>query len=132
MKRRNVKRYDDERPDPMFPHGISVVDKFLRIRREPPKAPDEPPVKPGEIFTGDDLYRSEMAQKMFFKPATIAPNLEETYYAFTDPVLALAQKEFHEQLVLVSQDLELTQFTALDGTASAEAYGLSIPASIQY
>jgi hypothetical protein len=122
-----------------FAIEVPVVAKFLRIRRPPPTSASDAPVKPGEIFTGDDLYRAEMAQWMFFMPWTLPPNLNETYYAFTDPRLAMAQEQFHANLTAVSGDPKLKQFMPLVPTPLVPErkdlpppYSLSIPASIQY
>ena len=126
---------------------VPLVDKFLRIRRAPPATKDDPPVRPGEVFTGDDLYRGEMAQAMFFSPSAIKPNLDETYYAFTVPELALAQVKFHQDLLKVSEDPSLVQFMPLTVAQAhkmydppppaepleyAQAFALTIPQSIQY
>jgi hypothetical protein len=80
-----------------------------------------------------------MAQRMFFMPWTLPPNLNETSYAFTDPTLAMAQVQFHVNLTDVSGDPKLRQFMPLvPKTPVPECkdlpppYSLSIPASIQY
>ena len=114
--------------------GISAVDKFLRIRRAPPTTTNDPPVKPGEISTGDDRYRAEMAQAMFFTPAAIPPNLNDTRYAFLDPDLSAAQGTFNANLLIVSQDTSLTQYMPLVPTVKGTDtnFALTIPASIQY
>jgi len=117
-----------------FALSVPVVDKFLRIRRPPPATKDDPPVLAGQIFTGDDLYRGELAQEMFFVPWAIQPNLDQTLYPFTDPVLGLAQVKFHVDLTEVSLDPGLVQFMPLhaEGAPDAPPYTLTIPASIQY
>ena len=117
-----------------FALDVPVVDKFLRIRRPPPATKNDPPVQPGEITNGDDRYRAQMAQEMFFKPSAIQPNLDETYYAFTDPALGLAQIAFHAALTAVSKDTELVQYMPLKATGPVDStgYTLTIPQSIQY
>lgn len=117
-----------------FALDVPVVDKFLRIRRAPPATKNDPVVLPGQISSGDDRFRAQMAQEMFFKPAAIQPNLDQTYYAFTDPILAAEQIKFHANLVAVSQDVELTQFMPLVATGPVDSpgYTLTIPQSIQY
>lgn len=117
-----------------FGLSVPVVDKFLRIRRAPPATRNDPPVAPGEIFNGDDQFRAQMAQAMFFAPFAIQPNLDQTYYAFTHPLLALEQVKFHADLLAVSLDGSLTQYMPLRaaGPVDAPPYTLTIPASIQY
>jgi hypothetical protein len=113
-----------------FAYHVPVVDKFLRIRRVPPTSKNDPPVVPGEISTGDDRYRAEMCQQLFFKPFTIPPDLISTCYAFTDPSLSASQSKFHDDLLIVSKSTELKQFMPLvpkDHPSSSV-----IPASIQY
>ena len=79
--------------------------KFLRLRVPPPKnASDGAAVKlVGDVCHPDNLYRAEMAQELFFKSATIMPNLVDTTYAFTTPQLLLAQEKFHSDLRLASR-----------------------------
>jgi hypothetical protein len=115
-----------------FGAGISAANKFLRIRRAPPSSKNDAPVKAGEISTGDDRFRAEMAQVMFFGPSAIPPNLSETRYAFTDPVLADAQQTFQASLLAVSKDTSLTQFMPFDASQDPKVYPVTIPASIQY
>jgi len=72
----------------------------------------------------------------------MAPNLDETYYAFTDSMLALPQLLFHKALTEVSQQYTYSldnPFMPLDVTQAPEPpdpaytqYELTIPASIQY
>lgn len=117
-----------------FALSVPVVDKFLRIRRPPPATRNDLPVAAGQVFNGDDMYRAEMAQAMFFMPSAIQPNLDQTFYAFTDPLLAIEQAKFHLNLLAVSNDPELKQFMPLSaaGPADVAPYTLTIPASIQY
>ncbi|MGR4867960.1 hypothetical protein ACIPRI_03710 [Variovorax sp. LARHSF232] len=124
-----------------FAMNVPPVYKYLRIRRAPPTSPNDPPVTPGQIFTGDDLYRSEMAQAMFFMPSAIPPNLDQTYYAFTSPLLWLVQEGFHNNLDSVSTDKTLTQYMPLKAVEPPPPlepgppevpYALTIPASIQF
>lgn len=114
-----------------FACTVSVVNKFLRIRRAPPTSPADGPVLPGQVFTGDDQLRAEVAQQMFFLPWTLPPNLDQTYYAFTDPLLLQEQMQFHVNLSAVASDPSLVQFMPLKAS-TPEGYALTIPASIQY
>ena len=133
-----------------FGLNIPAKFKFLRVRNYPP-LPDPPPVggptKVGDVANGDDLYRAELAQRMFFGPHAMAPNLNETYYPFTDFMLQLAQKSFHDLLTDVSQQYQHQYsldmpFMPLDVTQAPKLppspypayteYELTIPASIQY
>lgn len=125
-----------------FGFQIPLVDKFLRIRRAPPESKDAPRVQPGEVFTGDDLYRGEMAQAMFFTPSAIKPNLHDTRYAFTDKTLFAAQQRFVDGLLAVSRSkpwfMPLTVEQAYEmydperTLTPEQAYALTIPQSIQY
>jgi hypothetical protein len=120
-----------------FALEVPVPDKFLRIRRPAPTATNDPPVMAGEISTGDDRYRAEMCQALFFMPSAIKPNLNETFYAFTDPVLSSAQAKFHQDLLAVSNDTGLKQFMPLISSRDSDlhpnfSYSHTIPASIQY
>jgi len=133
-----------------FGLNIPAKFKFLRIRNYPP-LPGPPPVggptKVGDVANGDDLYRAELAQRMFFGPHAMAPNLNETYYPFTNLMLQLAQKSFHDLLTDVSQQYQHQYsldmpFMPLDVTQAPKLppspypayteYELTIPASIQY
>ncbi|WP_163558319.1 hypothetical protein [Halomonas sp. NO4] len=114
----------------------SAVNKCLRIRRAPPRDCEAPPVKPGEVFTGDDLARAELAQEMFFRTWAIPPNLLETQYAFLDSGLQAAADRFHDDLRQVSADIDKgryggVQFQPLQAE-SPDQYAHTIPASIQY
>ncbi len=117
-----------------FGLDISPAEKFLRLRCAPPQAPSSaPPTRTTDIYSGDDLYRAAMANQMFFTPWTMAPNLDETFYAFTDPALAAAQLTFHANLKGVDNDPTLTRFMPLVGPeANPKDIGGTIPASIQY
>jgi hypothetical protein len=130
-----------------YSFGLNVPTKFkfLRIRKYTP-LPGPPPVggptKVGDVANGDDLYRAELADRLFFGPHAMAPNLNETYYAFTNPVLAADQMFFHDALTAVSQQYQYgldKPFMPLDVTQAPEPpdpaytnYELTIPASIQY
>jgi len=117
-----------------FGSGLSPAEKFLRLRSAPPQnAGSAPPASIAQICSGDDLYRAAMANQMFFAPWTMAPNLDQTYYAFTDPLLAQAQVTFHANLKSVDNDPELTRFMPLVPPAATPGdIGATIPASIQY
>ena len=81
-----------------FGWNISSVEKCLRIRRPSPTSRNEAEIKVGDIFTGDDLARADIANEMFFKPTAIPPNLSQTMYAFLDAGLTEAEMEFHKNL----------------------------------
>jgi hypothetical protein len=114
--------------------------KFLRLRVPPPtQKTDGAEVKlVGDVCHPDDLYRAEMAQEMFFKSVTIWPNLVDTTYAFTSPVLLAAQQTFHAELRAVSQKVAavMPNFMQLETADpkkySPEEYSVTISASIQY
>lgn len=123
-------------PKEIGPAGTTMAAwKFLRIRVPPPqKLSDGAGVKlVGDVCHPDDLYRAEMAQEMFFKSATIWPNLVDTTYAFTSPQLLAAQQTFHEELRQVSKKVAavMPNFMPLE-LADPEKYSLTISASIQY
>jgi len=128
-----------------FSTQITPVEKCLRIRRKPPEQPNENRVRPGEIFTGDDLQRAALCQRMFFQTWAIKPNLNDTWYAFTDPALLGASKKFHEDLAAVSSNKSLRQFQPLtpdqvpadavddpEHPDPAQLYARTIPQSVQY
>jgi hypothetical protein len=115
-----------------FGGAISPAEKALRLRCAPPASPqDAPPTLMAQICRGDDLLRSAMANEMFFAPSTMAPNLDQTGYAFTDPKLAAAQRKFHADLRAVADDPSLTQFMPLVANDKV-TLRQTIPASIQY
>jgi len=115
-----------------FGSGLTAPEKFLRIRCAPPTSPKTPsPTSTTQIATGDDLARAAMANEMFFVPWTMAPNLNDTAYAFTDPALAILQVTFHTNLRDVDEDPKLTQFMPLR-SSDPSGYAGTIPASIQY
>jgi hypothetical protein len=70
------------------------------------------------------------------------PNLNETYYAFSDPVLMVVQKSFHDKLTEVSTRYQYgldKPFMPLNESQAPEPpdpaytkYEFTIPASIQY
>lgn len=120
---------------------VLAVEKCLRIRRAPPKNRDDHEVKVGEIFTGDDLKRASLANEMFFKPWAIKPNLDETLYAFTEPELWAATKQFHTDLEDVAErwiDSDFMLLKVPDKVKKdhpdkvAAYYARTIPQSIQY
>ena len=129
-----------------FANGIGPVDpkfgplaawKFLRVRVPFPTDGSSVSLsKVGEVSSPDDLARAEMAQYMFFSSWTIAPNLNDTYYAFTSEDLLTAQMNFHAALAQVDAKVNsiMPSFMRL-GTGekpSNPGYSNSIPASIQY
>jgi hypothetical protein len=131
-----------------FGLNIPAKFKFLRIRNYPP-LPGPPPVggptKVGDVANGDDLYRAELAQRLFFGPHAMEPNLDQTYYAFTNPALIPWQIAFHYDLTQVSGQYQYgldKPFMPLNVNQAPEPppssypvytkFALTIPASIQY
>jgi hypothetical protein len=107
----------------------------------------------GDIANGDDLYRLEMAEKMFFTPSAIFPNLSQTLHPFTNTKLSEAGLALQLLLKVLSQKYAYSKDTpfmplttvqaqeVLDSDppsqfdpslAGVEALTLTIPASIQY
>lgn len=118
-----------------FANQIEPVEKCLRIRRPPPRDRNDPPVQSGQIFNGDDMARAALCQELFFQTWAIPPNLDETYYAFTEPELQAAVQQFHQDLLAVSRDQTLHHFMPLRADPHAEPpvpYVRTIPQSIQY
>jgi len=110
--------------------------KFLRLRVPPPQnLSDGAAVKTvGDVCHPDDLYRAEMAQELFFKTATIAPNLVETTYAFTSASLLDAQETFHAELkaAAVKVAAVMPNFMPLEVSPGMKDPSRTISASIQY
>lgn len=126
----------DVTPQKPGPAGTTLAAwKFLRLRVPPPQASsDGAGVNVvGDVCHPDDLYRAEMAQEMFFKSATIYPNLVDTMYPFTSPSLLQAQVKFHDDLKSVSQQVAsvMPNFMPLE-LPDKDKYSLTISASIQY
>lgn len=125
-----------------FGAGLSPAEKFLRIRAAPPASAGSPsPTQAAQLYTGDDMARAAIANQMFFAPWTMAPNLDATWYAFTDPALAEAQVSFHAALRSVDNDRSLTQFMPLVAddcvpppppTTRTAPLAQTLPQSIQY
>jgi hypothetical protein len=137
-----------------FGLNVPAKFKFLRIRNFPPpsSASAASPTYVGDVANGDDLHRAELAQKLFFGPHAMPPNLNDTYYAFTNynfigSLVMAAQKKFHDNLKDVSKKYDgkyslntpfmpLTEDQAPDLPKSPypvyTKYELTIPASIQY
>lgn len=109
--------------------------RFLRLRVPPPqKTSDGADVKlVSDVCNPDDLYRAEMAQELFFKSATIGPNLVDTTYAFTSLNLLRAQIEFHDDLRSASAKVAVVmpRFMRLEPSTTTP-YSDTISASIQY
>jgi hypothetical protein len=130
---------NDITPKAPGPAGTTLAAwKFLRLRVPPPQqSSDGAGVKQvGDVCHPDDLFRAEMAQEMFFKSATIWPNLMDTTYAFTSPRLLQAQLKFHDDLKVVSAQVanvmpNFMPLVAQDPT-NASQYSQTISASIQY
>lgn len=122
-----------------FGRNVPAAYKFLRIRHRPPTIAPQPVAinTVSDVCSGDDLYRAEMAQQMFFGPHAMLPNLFDTLYPFTDKALFQAQNVLKIELDLVSQRFKYGQDTPFmplkpqpgDGD---DPYANTIPASIQY
>ncbi|MBT9465348.1 hypothetical protein [Hydrogenophaga sp.] len=110
--------------------------KFLRLRVPPPQhLSDGAAVKlVGDVCPPDDLYRAEMTQELFLKPATIYPNLVQTTYAFTSLPLLQAQEKFHADLRLVAAKVAavMPNFMPLEVSDTMKDYSRTISASVQY
>lgn len=126
-------------PQAPGPAGTNMAAwKFLRLRIPPPeKLSDGADVKlECDVCDPDDLYRAEMAEEMFFKSATLPPNLVDTTYAFTSPHLLQAQLKFHADLKLVSAKVAsiMPNFMPLvaENPSDPAQYSRTISASIQY
>ena len=130
---------NDITPQTPGPAGTNLAAwKFLRLRvPQPQNLSDGANVKlVGDVCHADDLYRAEMAQEMFFKSATLPPNLVDTTYAFTSPQLLQAQLKFHADLKLVSGKVAsiMPNFMPLvaEDPSDPAQYSRTISASIQY
>lgn len=121
-----------------FAKDIPSAYKFLRIRHEPPTygTSGAEVQKVGDVCDPDDLYRTEMAQEMFFSAWTMWPNLLDTGYPFTSPDLSTAQRKFHDELEKASVDVAeiMPNFMPLgiNVDRDSDKYCWTIPASIQY
>lgn len=121
-----------------FTQNIPARHKFLRIRNyAPPSSKDaKSPTLLQDVATGDDLYRMELAHQAIFKPHAMKPNLWETLYLFTDPVLQGAVLLFKGALDVLSSLYTYSSTTPFQPLKAEQApggdYSLTIPASIQY
>jgi hypothetical protein len=121
-----------------FGLNVPASYKFLRIRNYGPVTGPLPvgPTVVGDVANGDDLYRSEMAQKMFFTPSAIYPNLSDTFYPFTNTKLSQAQFALQLSLRFISDQYTYSKDTPFMPLTKEQAvnsdYSLTIPASIQY
>ena len=138
-----------------FGMNIPAPYKFLRIRNYGPVKGPLPagPTMVGDIVNGDDLYRAEMAEKMFFTPAAIFPNLGDTLHPFTSTKLSQEGLDFLIRLKLLSDNYTYSKDTPFMPLTTDQAQqvltsdpptpgnpslievtplALTIPASIQY
>ena len=122
-----------------FGNGISLKNKFLRLRRPPPTDINDGAdvVHMWDVVSADDMGRAELANDMVFAVVTMAPNLIETAYAFTDPALIAASAQFREDLKSVAKNVRtiMPEFMRLEPDADPNKpypYNLTIPASIQF
>jgi hypothetical protein len=83
-----------------FANEISAVEKCLRIRRKPPVSRKEATVdnQVERIFAPNDMQRAALCQYMFFQAWAIEPTLADTLYAFTEPELLDATRNFRASL----------------------------------
>lgn len=95
-----------------FGMNVPARHKFLRIRNFPPPTSGSPGTGPDtvdKVATGDDLFRMELAHKMFFMPHAMTPNLFETLYLFTDFGIQIMQvKPFKAKLEDFSKNTKYT------------------------
>ena len=119
-----------------FGYDIKLKDKFLRIRRPPPTSVNEggDVQTVGDLANLDDMTRAEIANAMFFNVASIPPNLIETTYVFSEPLLQEAVKTFHADLMATDAAVRqmMPTFIRLEPDSNPGSYALTIPASIQF
>ena len=122
-----------------FGNGIALKNKFLRLRTPPPTDINDGAdvLRVMDIAWAEDMGRAELANYMVFSVVTMAPNLIDTGYGFTDPTLQAASAEFHANLksVDVSVRAMMPEFMRLEPSTDSQdpyAYDLTIPASIQF
>ena len=122
-----------------FGNGITLKNKFLRLRTPPPADINQGAdvQRVGDLAWAEDMGRAELANYMVFSVVTMAPNLIETEYAFTDPLLQAASAEFHINLKSVDASVRtmMPEFMRLEPGTDPQhpyPYALTIPASIQF
>ncbi len=122
-----------------FANDIPTAYKFLRVRRHKPPtygASGDAIQYVSEVCDPDDVYRTEMAQEMFFSAWTMWPNLNDTAYPFTSPELLTTQIRFHSDLKAISDKAvrAMPNFMPLGSgiTKDNDQYRWTIPSSIQY
>lgn len=122
-----------------FGKGIALTNKFLRLRRPPPvDINDGLDVKTvSDLVSADDLGRAILANDMVFSVVTMAPNLIETQYAFTDKMLINAANTFHAELKSVDAKVRtiMPEFMRLEPDTDPKdpyPYDLTISAGIQF
>lgn len=101
--------------------GISPAKLPFRLRLPPPTSREMAPFDRRDLASFDDLFRSKMANEMFFKPSNVTL-LGETRYDFADPALREENTRFLRRLHLLDADPTRPPFVAL----------ARISASIQY
>lgn len=119
-----------------FGYDIQMKDKFLRIRRPPPASVNDggDVQSVGDLANLDDMTRAEIANAMFFNVVSIPPNLIDTSYVFSEPLLQEAVKAFHANLAATDAAVRqmMPTFIRLEPDSDPASYALTIPASIQF
>ena len=119
-----------------FRYDIQLKDKFLRLRRPPPASVNEggDVQTVGDLANLDDMTRAEIAKAMFFNVVSIPPNLIDTTYVFSEPLLQEAVKAFHANLTATDAAVRqmMPTFIRLEPDSDPASYALTIPASIQF
>lgn len=119
-----------------FGYDIELKDKFLRLRRPPPASVNEEGdvQKIGDLANLDDMTRAEIANAMFLNVVSIPPNLIDTTYVFSEPLLQEAVKALHANLTATDAAVRqmMPNFIRLEPDSDPASYALTIPASIQF
>ena len=119
-----------------FGYDIQLKDKFLRLRRPPPASVNDggDVQTVGDLANLDDMTRAEIAKAMFFNVVSIPPNLIDTTYVFSEPLLQEAVKAFHANLTATDAAVRqmMPTFIRLEPDSDPASYALTIPASIQF
>jgi len=94
----------------------------MRMRVAAPASPSVGPPDPRQFNTLMDIFKYQMAWKMFFKPTNVTL-LQDTWYNFGDPVLDNLNRKFHADLRALDQSLPAHErFCPLDQMARGVQY----------
>lgn len=93
----------------------------LRLRVPPPQSLDMAPVDRKKLNRSIDLFRHQMAWRIFFTPTNLTL-LKESKYRFEEPVLQKAARQFIQDLKTTERSMPTRNYIPLD----------QISASIQY